>query len=315
MVLDRPPSHSDPSTPSDSTLTAISALDDSAPEVSDFDELESQKGQDLMKRRSARSNASFSPSNATANLSTKPLAHYGVLITNSPSTNSIAMMDPKVVSKLVEKMGGTVVQLSDVFSVVQSENGRVELDFHLREMEKQGIERLVLLAEEPKSTIKYRVALALGIPCFSWKALEYWKTKTEPVHLATFALAAGHSETVGAAILGPQAKAITPDWNTPTMLKLRYESSDGFFADLDFLLVIAQTPDAADRQDAFRTMLASASANRVVFRSDVPGADDATEFDFVIVDEDVPVPKELSRVAKVRDLKWFREAFVRGIFA
>lgn len=101
--------------------------------------------------------------------SRKPLDGIGVLITHVASPDST--FDLASLTATVHSLGGTVLQLASIFSLSPA------LSFRTKNLREKRILSLILLAERPHSSIKYRVALALGIPCVSWHALAYWKQR------------------------------------------------------------------------------------------------------------------------------------------
>jgi hypothetical protein len=68
--------------------------------------------------------------------------------------------------QLIERDGGTIVQVEDLFSINGSAGGEaIDVTFRLDSFE--GIHTIILISDRPSATAKYLTALALEIPCVS----------------------------------------------------------------------------------------------------------------------------------------------------
>lgn len=102
----------------------------------------------------------------------KVLAGQAFLVTSRPASASdprtpFPRLNKPLVTSLILELGGLVVDLSDVFEIEDA-----EVNFAMEELAGKGVEKIMLVADQPSTTIKYLVALALGIPCLSWRFLE-----------------------------------------------------------------------------------------------------------------------------------------------
>ncbi|GAA5890931.1 hypothetical protein JCM5296_001231 [Sporobolomyces johnsonii] len=168
--------------------------------------------------------------------------------------------------------GGTIIEWEHLFEAKGTvDNQPPTVSFPRRDFEK--VDTILLLADRPCTTIKYLIALALGVPCCSSQfALDSIKETTR-LDWRAFLITSGYVQSLQTYGLGGQLRALTKSTLNLDSLATA-QAGSGLFKDRSFLVVTGkkgkklnekERSDLNSRNYKLLSLLASCSASRVHF--------------------------------------------------
>ncbi|KAK4701540.1 symplekin, partial [Phenoliferia sp. Uapishka_3] len=156
----------------------------------------------------------------------------------STDSSGAKNFDVDATSKLICELGGTILHLSDLIDIEASnEEGDLELSLKVEELAERGVSKIMLLADGPTGTLKFLSALALGVPCLSWKFVEASKKLGSIPNVDSFRLSSGFSHKLGAFVSGSHTSAQRDAYGDVVKLQSAYKAGTGFLADLRFYFI------------------------------------------------------------------------------
>ncbi|KAK4703926.1 hypothetical protein P7C70_g2298, partial [Phenoliferia sp. Uapishka_3] len=247
----------------------------------------------------------------------------GFLVTWTPSTeNGAAKQGRKEMEayeekkaayiRTVKKHGGTILDLEQLFDVVpKPDSTDVVLRFHPDSF--AGLETILLVTDHPRSTPKYLVALAVGIPCVSTLLVPLSIKSGALLDWRMFTLTAGESKELEAHIIGGQFRSITK--SSFALASISAAVPEGIFANSSILLVFARkgkkTYEYMERIQSHRRILAAAGATKIHAAASSEDASTAVDYTYVLLDA-VYVTKALQDHPGVRSVDWMKGCLIAG---
>ncbi|GAA5932921.1 uncharacterized protein JCM15063_002242 [Sporobolomyces koalae] len=204
-------------------------------------------------------------------------ARTAFLVTEAGSKHS-SELDQKQVKqtdkdRFIDKLrarGATIIEWEHLFEArIDSTTGCPHLRFPRAEF--ADIDTILLLADRPTTTMKFLIALALGIPCCSTEFAQATIKEGTRIDWEPYLLPAGTVESTKFYGIGGQLRALRKPIFDLESLALA-QSLDGLFKDQSFLVITERAGKGRDEKLAFNrhaymilSLLACCSANRIDF--------------------------------------------------
>ncbi|GAA5822686.1 hypothetical protein JCM11251_004343 [Rhodosporidiobolus azoricus] len=239
--------------------------------------------------------------------------------------------------KLAESMqthGATILEWEHLFEVNTVHDSTSPPELFWPKVDFKSIDQIFLLADKPSTTVKYLVALGLGVPCLSKEFAVDSMAQTARIDWRPYALAAGFIRQLNTQALGSQLHAISKNSFDLDSLQVRHEQG-GVFKGRSFLIVSGEKASGRgaggggeegkrakptkDEQLALQrrlyqylSLLSTASASLVHFVSSPSDASAGQGYDHVFLDGDFRVPKALAGHKGLVNITWVKQCLMAG---
>ncbi|GAA5910162.1 uncharacterized protein JCM6883_001095 [Sporobolomyces salmoneus] len=189
---------------------------------------------------------------------------------NEPNIKEVKQSDRDGLLEKIKAAGGTVIDWANLFEArVDSRTGKPQVFFPSDDFAQ--IDTIILLADRSITTIKYLIALALGIPCCSIEfALATIREGTR-IDFESFLLPAGYLDPLKFFGLGGQLRALRK--STYNLDSLEHaQQGEGILKDQSFLVIMEKPGKTKDDKLEFNkhayvilSLLSCCSASRIDF--------------------------------------------------
>ncbi|BGO89398.1 hypothetical protein NBRC10512_006314 [Rhodotorula toruloides] len=221
----------------------------------------------------------------------------------------------------LEGHGATVIEWQHLFTVNAPAKSTDSPDLFFPMIDFEEIEEIFLLADRACTTVKYLVALALGVPCLSREFPLQCIKECVRLDWRSFLLTSGHIQQLGTYGAGGQLRALLKQsFGLPSLVETFKRG--GVFNDRSFLVVLKKAGKSKDEKVAqnnhaytLLSLLTSASAHHVHFVSSASDALSASGYDHVFLDDDnttLTLPGALKNHKGLVNIVWVKQCLMAG---
>ncbi|BGP29872.1 hypothetical protein JCM10296v2_001620 [Rhodotorula toruloides] len=221
----------------------------------------------------------------------------------------------------LERHGATVIEWQHLFTVNAPAKSTDSADLFFPMIDFEEIEELLLLADRACTTVKYLVALALGVPCLSREFPLQCIKECVRLDWRSFLLTSGHVQQLGTYGAGGQLRALLKQsFGLPSLVETFKKG--GVFKDRSFLVVLKKAGKSKEEKSAqnnhaytLLSLLTCASARHVHFVSSPSDALSASGYDHVFLDDDsasLTLPRELKNHKGFVNIVWVKQCLMAG---
>ncbi|GAA5916848.1 hypothetical protein JCM6882_006374 [Rhodosporidiobolus microsporus] len=247
-----------------------------------------------------------------------------------------ATYDKQAFVDLLQTHGATILEWEHLFEVNTVADSTSPPELFWPKVDFKAIDQIFLLADRPCTTVKYLIALALGIPCVSKEMAVDSIAQNESVDWRHYVLTAGYIQHLNTQALGGQLASLLKASFDLNSLKTAHDAG-GVFKERTFLVVSGggaassgggeatgkkkkQTKDEKDSLQrhlyTFLSLLSSAGASLVHFVSSPADASAGQGYDHVFLIDDgdaaMRVPKPLSGHKGLVNITWVKQCLMAG---
>ncbi|BGO97508.1 Proteophosphoglycan ppg4 [Rhodotorula toruloides ATCC 204091] len=221
----------------------------------------------------------------------------------------------------LEGHGATVIEWQHLFTVNAPAKSTDSPELFFPMIDFEEIEEVFLLADRACTTVKYLVALALGVPCLSREFPLQCIKECVRLDWRSFLLTSGHVQQLGTYGAGGQLRALLKQsFGLPSLVET-FEKG-GVFKDRSFLVVLkkagkSKEEKASQNNHAYTllSLLTCASARHVHFVSSPSDALSASGYDHVFLDDDsasLTLPNALKNHKGLVNIVWVKQCLMAG---
>ncbi|BGP13691.1 hypothetical protein JCM10213_007078 [Rhodosporidiobolus nylandii] len=231
----------------------------------------------------------------------------------------------KFVDLLVDN-GGTVIEWEHLLTVTPGEDDSAPPHVFFPKIDFEEIDEIVLVADRACTTVKYLMALALGIPCLSKHFATLSEAQRTRLPFSRFGITAGFIQELETYGIGTQLEALNKRAFDLDSLQAAY-AAGGVFKNSSFLVVSSgKKLKGKDEKDqahkhlyTFYSLLSAAGASLVHFVASPAEAASAQGYDFVFLEEDrgkdgkaAALPRALAGHKGLVNIVWVKQCLMAG---
>ncbi|BGP22628.1 BRCT domain containing protein [Rhodotorula toruloides] len=220
----------------------------------------------------------------------------------------------------LEGHGATIIEWQHLFTVNAPAKSTDSPDLFFPMIDFEEIEEVFLLADRACTTVKYLVALALGVPCLSREFPVQCIKECVRLDWRSFLLTSGHVQQLGTHGAGGQLRALLKQsFGLPSLVETFRKG--GVFKDKSFLVVLKKAGKSKNESEQNKhaytllSLLACASARHVHFVSSPLDASSASGYDHVFLDDDslpLALPSALKNHKGLVNIVWVKQCLMAG---